>query len=120
MRPVKPLKASVVTAIGIVICAWSAALLCLLFHGHRIGTAVPIGFLGIVTLVAMRCGLTAGLIGSTVAALIFAVFLYQPLGSVAVASPGARMNLAWLILGGLAFSYLLAPGPGGTGTQRHQ
>lgn len=112
VRPHRSLKTTILTAVGVVICAWTAALLCLLFHGHRAGTLVPVAFIAIVTLVAIRFGLFAGFLGATVSALIFAMFLYQPLGSVSVESQGARMNLAWLIIGGLACSYLLAPSAG--------
>lgn len=97
------------TAIGTVICAWSAALLCIIFHGRSSGGIVPLGFLAIVILAAVRCGAAAGIMGSAVSALIFACFLYQPLGTVSVQDPAARVNLAWLVVGGLACSYLLAP-----------
>jgi hypothetical protein len=56
---------------------------------------------------------SAGVIGSVVAAVIFAIFLYQPIGSVATANRTARSNLAWLVLGGLVCSYLLGATSGG-------
>ena len=84
-------------------------MLCIVFHGHNTPPAVPVAFLVIIVLVAVRCGATAGVLGSAISALIFACFLYQPVGNVSVQDPAARMNLAWLVLGGLACSYLLAP-----------
>jgi K+-sensing histidine kinase KdpD len=118
MKPLRRLKKSVITGIGVVICAWTAALLCYLFQGRQGGALAPLIFLPIVIIVAMRFGLPAGAIGSVLAAFIFAVFLYQPLGSVSVANRTARMNLAWLVLGGLACSYLLAPAS--TNPQHHR
>jgi len=112
------LRSYVLTALGAVICAWSAAVVCIILHGHYAGNTVPVAFLAIVVLVAIRFGTAAGVLGSTISALIFACFLFQPMGTVSVQDPAARMNLAWLILGGLACSYLLAPI--GSGEQRHQ
>jgi K+-sensing histidine kinase KdpD len=60
-----------------------------------------------VLLVATRCGVAAGVLGSILAALIFAYFLYQPIGSVTVTSKEAREKLAWMLLGGLVLSFLL-------------
>jgi K+-sensing histidine kinase KdpD len=109
VRPLKPTKCPLVlTGIGIAIIAASAALLCAIFAGRGHGAAVPIAFIVIITLVAIRCGALAGMVGALTAAVIFAYFLYKPLGTVSVDDPVARMNLAWLVLGGLACSYLLA------------
>ncbi len=104
--------------IGVAISAWCAGLLSFIFEGRHHGAIVPVAFIVIVTLVAIRFGAPAGMVGALTAAIIFAYFLYKPLGSVSVDDPKARMNLAWLVLGGLAFSYLLAPP--GTGAQRHR
>lgn len=49
------------------------------------------------------------MVGSTLSALIFAFFLYPPTGDLLVNNMAARMNLAWLVLGGMACSYLIAP-----------
>ena len=74
--------------------------------------AVPLAFLVIVFLVSVRCGVSAGVFGSLVATLIFAMFLYAPLGTPQVANKAARSNLSWLILGGFTISYLLGSTPG--------
>jgi K+-sensing histidine kinase KdpD len=110
MKSLGSLRANVNTAIGVLVCGWSAVALSVVFSrtGHR--TLLPILFLAVIILVAMRCGVTAGILGSILAAIIFAYFVYRPIGSVFVENKSARMNLAWLLLGGLAFSYLLGPG----------
>ncbi len=117
-KPHRALKAKVVSAIGVLICAWSAVLLSFLFNGNTSRTIVPIAFLGIVVLVSIRCGIAAGVLGSAVAALIFATFLYAPLGSPQIANKAARANVGWLLLGGLAISYLLGS-PSSGRPQRH-
>lgn len=115
MKVTRQLRANLTSLIGVVICGWSAALLCLLFPVDQGKYAVPIAFLTIIVLVAIRCGVAAGVVGSIVAALIFAYFLYQPIGSVAVANQSARQSLSWMVLGGLVLSYLL----GLSGERRH-
>jgi len=113
-----PVRPVLLTAIGVAILASGAALLCVIFAGRGQGAVVPIVFIVIITLVAIRCGALAGMLGALISAVIFAYFLYKPLGAVSVDDPAARMNLAWLVLGGLACSYLLAPPK--TGPQRHR
>ena len=103
-----PQHQHLVTTLGVVIAAWSAALLCILVRGHTSSAFIPLAFLAVVILVALRFGAMAGMLGSASAAVIFAFFLYCPAGF-GVEDPTARMNLAWLVLGGLACSYLLAP-----------
>lgn len=112
------LKSKVVSAIGILICAWSAALLAFLFHGTTSKAIVPVAFLSVVVLVSIRFGIVSGVLGSVVAALIFATFLYAPLGSPQIASKSARSNIAWIVLGGITISYLLGT-PTSGGHQRH-
>lgn len=117
--PLKPrLRSLLKTALGAVVCAWSAALVCILLHGREVGAAIPLAFLAIVILIAVRFGTAAGAFGSILSALIFAFFLYRPVGTLSVYDTGARMSLAWLVLGGLACSYLIAPA--GPGPQRDQ
>ncbi len=99
--------------VGILICAACASLFALFFNGHAGRVIVPIIFLCVVFLVAVRYGVSAGVLGSVLATLIFATFLFAPLGSPQVDNKAARSNLAWLVLGGLAISYLLGSTPGG-------
>ena len=109
------LKRSVTAGLGVVICAWTAALLSFFLRGgHQAKYIAPLMLLIVVALVALRCGVIAGVAGSAVGALILAIFLYQPLGSPIIANKDARTNLSWLILGGLAFSYLLGQRSGGS------
>jgi K+-sensing histidine kinase KdpD len=117
MKAIRPLRANLVSLIGIVICAWSAALMCFFFQAHNSKYLLPLAFIFVVLVVAMRCGVSAGIIGSVVAAIIFAMFLYQPLGSVMISNPAARGNIGWMLMGGLVLSYLLGTNAGGR--QRH-
>lgn len=96
------------TLIGVLICASAAALAAYVFHGSAT-SVLPLVFLALVTAVALRYGIAAGVIGSVASAVIFAVFLYKPAGSLALRSGSARDSLSWLLLGGIVLSYLFAP-----------
>jgi integral membrane sensor domain MASE1 len=113
VKPHRALRSSVTSAVGILICAWSAALMSFIFHNRGGMVAVPLAFLVIVFLVSVRCGVASGILGCIAAALIFAMFLYPPLGSPQVASKDSRSNLGWLVLGGFTISYLLGSSAGG-------
>jgi K+-sensing histidine kinase KdpD len=66
-------------------------------------------FTSVLFLTALAFGSRAGLLGSVLAALVFAVFLFSPTGRIDVANDTARMNLGWMTLTGIAFSLLFAP-----------
>jgi K+-sensing histidine kinase KdpD len=102
-------KQVVDTLVGILFAASTAAIVSLLFHGTNLRTTVPLLFLGMITVVALRYGIAAGVIGSLVAVFIFAFFLFTPAGSLAVAGDAARANLGWLLLGGVTLSFFFAP-----------
>uniref|UniRef100_UPI003979B23F hypothetical protein n=1 Tax=Salmonella sp. SAL4434 TaxID=3159889 RepID=UPI003979B23F len=50
-------------------------------------------------------------LGSILAGLVFAWFLYAPLGSIRVNDSSARGNLGWMVLAAVAVSNLLFPPP---------
>jgi hypothetical protein len=53
-------------------------------------------------------GVRAGLLGTVLAALVFADYLFSPVG-IQVANESARANLGWMLLIGIGFSFLFAP-----------
>jgi K+-sensing histidine kinase KdpD len=95
------------TLVGIGLCAGSALLIASLFPDHPLRVFVPLGFVVIVVALAWRFGLAVSLYGSLCAALIFAYFMYAPVGSIAVSNAEARLNLAWMLLAATALSYFL-------------
>jgi K+-sensing histidine kinase KdpD len=99
--------------IGGLICAGSAFGACLMAAGHSWEVSVPLVFSAVVLLTAMRFGARAGIVGTLLATLIFALFLFKPLGKLRVASEAARANLVWMLLMGVVFSFLFAPPPSG-------
>lgn len=95
--------------IGGVACAVAALGASFLAAGHPWEVSVPLVFSAVVLLTAMRFGARAGMIGTLLAAVIFALFLFKPLGRLQVASEPARANLLWMLLIGIVFSFLFAP-----------
>jgi K+-sensing histidine kinase KdpD len=78
---------------------------------------VPLLFIVVLLLVAGLFGARAGILGTVLAALVFAAFLFGPIGSVNVSSDSARANLGWMLLSGIVFSFLFAPST--SGLRRH-
>ncbi len=110
----RPLKFSrPLQNLGLVILSAAAATLAALGFASRPSRfIVPFIFIAALVLVAMRCGALVGIVGSIVAGAIFAYLLYPPLHSVQVHDAGDRAQLAWVVLAGIALSYLFAgPGP---------
>lgn len=96
-------------AFGVLIAAAAAYGLARLFAGHHGKVFLPLWFLGVLVVLAIRYGIVVGVAGSLLSAAIFATTLFSPQGSLRVHDPLARQNLAWMVLGGIALSYLLAP-----------
>lgn len=99
--------------VGGLLCAVAALGASLLAAGHPWEVCVPLVFSAVVLLTAVRFGARAGIAGTLLAAVIFAVFLFKPLGNLRVASETARANLVWMLLVGIVLSFLFAPPPPG-------
>ena len=96
-------------AAGTLLSAALAALLTFLFQRSTLRGFLPITFILVLVLLSRQFGFGVSLAGSLTAAIIFALFLFPPLGSTHVTSATARMNIAWMVLGAVAVSYLLYP-----------
>jgi uncharacterized protein DUF4118 len=94
---------------GSLLCAIAAGVASLIAGGYHWRALVPLVFVFVLLLVALMFGAGAGVIGTLLAAMVFAAFLFQPLGRLQVGDTAARTNLAWMLLIGLFFSFLFAP-----------
>lgn len=110
----KLLRLLVGTALSIVV----AALMALLFARTPMRAVLPLLFIAVLVLLSRRYGVAVSLLGSAFGALIFAHFLFAPVGSLRVESESARASLAWMVLGAVTISYLLYP-PASLGGPRH-
>jgi K+-sensing histidine kinase KdpD len=89
----------------------------MLAENHPWKDVVPLVFTVVLLVVAAIFGFRAGVLGTVLAALVFAAFLFGPTRSLGVASDSARSNLGWMLLIGLVFSFLFAPPT--SGFRRH-
>jgi K+-sensing histidine kinase KdpD len=94
---------------GVLLAAGAAYGLARLFAGHDAKVFLPLWFVAVLVVLAIRYGLAVGVVGSLLSAAIFAVTLFSPTGSLWINDVGARRNLAWMVLGGIVLSYLFAP-----------
>jgi K+-sensing histidine kinase KdpD len=85
--------------------------------GHNWKNLAPLIFTVVLLIIAGLFGSRAGIIGTVIAALIFASFLFNPMGNIQVADESARGNLGWMMLIGIGFSFLFAPPS--SGIRRH-
>ena len=95
------------SAIGFVLCGMAASFLAILFWNSRFQILAPILFTFVVVAVALRFGRAVGILGTLFGAVLFAIWLYPPFGSLRVSGLEARSSLNALLLGGLVLSYLL-------------
>jgi K+-sensing histidine kinase KdpD len=103
------LRPIVDSLMGAFLAAIAAAGTSMLAIGHSWEGSVPLIFVVILLVISAIFGARAGILGTVTAALIFATFLFRPLGKVQVASDVARSNLAWMLLLGICLSFLFAP-----------
>lgn len=99
------------TIVGVGLCAGLSALTAVFFASRPSSAVVPLVFVAVILALALRYGAAVGIFGSLAAALIFSVFLFEPLHHIRVESAAARANIGWMLLAGIALSYLLAGPP---------
>ena len=99
--------------LGSAVCGLAALGFSAVASGHTWKNTVPLVFIAILLTIAAMFGVRAGIIGTVLAALVFATFLFGPGGKVSVASDAARTNIGWMLLIGIAFSFLFAPSSAG-------
>lgn len=92
-------------------CCGIAAVAATLFAPHSSRAVVPILFIVFIAALAAYFGVAAGVIGTLLATVVFATFMYPPIGSVTVQVPAGRAALAWMVLGGISLSYLFGLEP---------
>lgn len=96
-------------ATGVLLVATAAYGLARLFSGHDLKVFLPLWFIAVLVVLGLRYGIAVGVIGSLLSAAIFATTLFSPVGSFRISDQVARQNLAWMVLAGVALSYLFAP-----------
>lgn len=106
------------TATGVALAAIAAAITAMVAPARSNWT--PFAFVVVLLVLARFFGLASGIIGSLVAAAIFATWMYAPVGSLAVGNSDARMNLAWMVLASISLAFLLTAPPGSPDHKHHR
>jgi K+-sensing histidine kinase KdpD len=97
------------TLTGAILSVLAALVTGAIASGHTWGVEVPLLFTVVLLVVALLFGAWAGVLGTLLSGLVFATHLFAPLGNLRVASDAARSNLGWMLMIGIAFSFLFAP-----------
>jgi K+-sensing histidine kinase KdpD len=97
--------------LGAGLCAAAAACLTFVFDRASFKALLPLLFLAFIYLTATTFGHVAGILGTIIAAAIFATFLFEPIFSLGVNDNAQRGNLIWMIVGGLVISDLFGGPP---------
>ncbi|WP_041855633.1 DUF4118 domain-containing protein [Candidatus Korobacter versatilis] len=90
---------------GIVVSVLLAVFLIFSVRGTHRSLIVPVVFLVFIILCARYFGMLAGVVASIIASGLFAVFLFEPYGSLQIKDHQALWNLALMLFAGIALSY---------------
>lgn len=94
---------------GIAVSALCAIAVALVFSRTHWKLAAPFLFAAFLVLLARHFGAMVSVVGSLLAAMIFALMLFSPVHSLHVENETERATLAWMILLSVSASYLLFP-----------
>lgn len=111
MRPSTDLRSIVKAA---AFCSVISLATALLFSGRAAAVPIPYLFIIVVVFAAARWSSIGAVLGLLIAVLLFSTLMYPPIGTTAVASNAARLNLSLMVGIGVASSYLFSRSP-----QRH-
>lgn len=91
------------------LCGVGAGGATVLAGSHQWRVFVPLAFTLVLLVVSLIFGARAGIVGTVLAAAIFAAFLFQPVGNLSVGDTSARSNIGWMLLMGISFAFFFAP-----------
>ena len=97
--------------IGVLLCCFAAYAASFGFRGYDSKSSLPLVFIAVITVVALRFGSLAAILSSCASAAIFALFLFPPIGSLRIQDLQQRTNLGWFLVAGLSVSFLFADSP---------
>ena len=96
--------------VGVVIYTGAAGLLSYFLHDDTIRSVVPWLLLLLVIPITHLCGRLSGVSGATLATLIFAFFLFPPIGKLTVQDKSDQITLISFQLAAIVAAYLCSPG----------
>jgi K+-sensing histidine kinase KdpD len=93
------------TTMGFLLCIALAAVVSGLLRTASGVESLPLLFLMIVAVVAHRFGTSGAILGLIGGSVVFAIFLFPPVGHLSIANEQARTNVVLMVLFGIAVSY---------------
>ncbi len=96
-------------ALGGSIAIVAAIVASILSSGHSWQAWLPLAFSPLLLLISFLFGGRTGILGSALAAIVFSLLLFHPIGGLRVDDEAARANLAWMLLLNISFAFLFAP-----------
>jgi len=97
------------STLGIAVSALCAIAVALVFSKSQWKLLAPFLFAALLVLLSSRFGAMVSVVGSPLAAVIFASLLFSPAHSLRIENETERATLAWMILLSISASYLLFP-----------
>jgi K+-sensing histidine kinase KdpD len=101
------------SCLGIALSALCAVILAKVFSRTHWKIVAPVLCAVVLVMLASRFGAVISVLGSLLAAMIFALLLFPPLYSLHIDDASDRDSLAWMILSSVSLSYLLYPSRSG-------
>lgn len=90
--------------LGFLLLCVGAGIFCLLFRNTPAVASGPIVFLVPITWVALNLSRWSAALGTCVSALVFATFLFEPIGQLRIDNPYQASKIGWLLLFGIIIS----------------
>jgi K+-sensing histidine kinase KdpD len=94
-------------SIGACLCASASGVVTALSRRNSLKALVPLMFLSLIAIVALKFGPLAAAVGTLISAVTFAMYLFKPFHSLRIDDPIARGNLIWMVLLGLIAAHFL-------------
>jgi K+-sensing histidine kinase KdpD len=110
-RMIKIPTSALRVSVGACLCASASGVVTALSRRNSLKALIPLMFLSLIALIALKFGPLAATVGTLISAATFAMYLFKPFHSLRVDDPIARGNLIWMVLLGLIAAHFLPPPP---------
>lgn len=80
------------------VCASFAFVVSVAAQKKSDNSTIPLWFLAVVLVVVLRYGALAGVLATTLSGLVFATYLFEPLGTVAIKDADQKNSLMWMLI----------------------
>lgn len=96
-RALRTVLGAALTLVVALTAAW-------IFHHAPRPTVAPFVFVLVLALIARHFGTLPAFLGTLLAAVVFAWFLFPPLGSIQISDADARRSVEWMLIAGVVLA----------------